>query len=57
MNRKRYFVMKRHDTYLVAKYPDEKFWDDWGIIAGPIRRKKAYSRMYTEREKVRTLSV
>ena len=57
MNRKRYYVMKRHDACQVAKYPDEKFWGDWDIIAGPIHKKKAYSLMYVERGKVRTLSV
>ena len=52
MNRKRYYVMKRRDACQVAKYPAEKFWGDWDIIAGPIPKKKAYFLMFREREKV-----
>jgi len=50
--RKKYFVMQRGDSYTVSASPDLKFWGDWSVIDGPMPKKKAYTRMYTEREAV-----
>ena len=56
--RKKYYVMNRGISYTVSASPELKFWGEWSIIAGPMPKKKAYSRMYTEREAVeRNLSV
>ena len=56
--RKKYFVMKRGISYTVSASPELKFWGEWSVIAGPMPKKEAYSRMYTEREDVeRNLSV
>ena len=52
--RKKYFVMRRNDAYTVCANPDLKFWADWGIIDGPMSKKAAYTRMYTERDAVET---